>query len=1234
MKLLQKCVKNLLPHGAAALAPFLLFFSLVSLQSGLAWAGFIDAANCSVVSGWACEEAVHFYLDSPTGLFLGTALANQPRPDNPCGGAHGFTFPTSSVFQDGQPHTIYAQAGPLDGSGPFVALPPSTPGASTLSCSSPPTCIYESVYPDVPTCWPGNFNGRGGNATVMRRGSSDPALALYDYAPSVMKDGNTYKMWWCAGVAGDYILYSEASSLDGPWSSPQTALAPTGQNTFDGSHACDPSVIRVNGTYYMYYGGLKEPFAPPGGTNPYNTSNFGVASSPDGKTWTRLNNGNPIMMANILPGQPGWNEVPNKYGAGQPSVTYANGKYYLIHTDTTGKAGNPFNGGGVYVLRSADPTFQTGVEELVGPGNFQPYSAATHTSYTLDMNKVGVDWLYNDQLDSFALASHGVYKRLDLVFLNSSLSGLAVSTISIKPNDWIDGPGLVGTPDRHVVTDPVLAGRLHIDTMRANGVPPDQFATWDLAHMGFDLNLPAGSHESTTNSAVSGWACDGDDYTQPLTIKFRDQNNTLLGTTLANQSRPDVAAACGGNAAHGFVWTPPADGNSHQIYAYVVNIGNPPVPDQLLAGPGSGITVTSTLLPPVITSLTTFSMLSAQSIFYSYKITATNSPTHFSADNLPPGLSINTTSGIIFSGSKVSPGVYPITLHATNAGGTGNAILNVTVTNPISQQPQNMTVTVGQTATFSLGLSSAPQQIVWFNITRQQNVKIESGGGLLSSSYTTPPTILEDNGSLFRCELYYGGGFALTNEFTLTVLPSVPTATAQVLTTAFNTPIAVTLSGTDLSNLPLTYTIVTGPAHGTLSGAGASRTYTPTSGFAGSDSFTFKTNNGYLDSSNATVSITVNNPPAPTANAQTVTTAFNTAKAITLSGGDPNSLPLMYTIVTIPAHGTLSGSGASRLYTPSAGYAGPDSFTFKVNNGFADSLSAVVSVTVANPPAPTANAQTVTVTFNTPKALTLSGADPSNLPLTYTIVTSPAHGVLSGSVTSLTYTPTSGFVGSDSFTFKANNGFVDSPVSQVSITVTPATVIPLAPSAPNLSELDGRTFHVGDDLILNYSGDATGFNWEIDPASVAGRTLSLGLPASAKANVTTTAPRLSLANLSLSPGAYLVRAQTVNGSQTSSWASATIHLAGENVVSVRVYPNPVRAGRGDQAITFDQMPANSTVKIFTVSGRWVKTLSAPTGSVSWDLRNDSGERVASGLYLYLAADAQGNKTRGKFTVIR
>jgi len=86
---------------------------------------------------------------------------------------------------------------------------------------------------------------------------------------------------------------------------------------------------------------------------------------------------------------------------------------------------------------------------------------------------------------------------------------------------------------------------------------------------------------------------------------------------------------------------------------------------------------------------------------------------------------------------------------------------------------------------------------------------------------------------------------------------------------------------------------------------------------------------------------------------------------------------------------------------------------------------------------------------------------------------------------------------------------------------------------------------------------------------------------------------------------------------------------------VRVYPNPWRGNQhAGKPITFDQMNGNSTVKIFTEDAHWVKTLQASSGSVTWDLTNDSGNKVASGLYLYLVSDGSGSSTKGKLAIIK
>ena len=188
--------------------------------------------------------------------------------------------------------------------------------------------------------------------------------------------------------------------------------------------------------------------------------------------------------------------------------------------------------------------------------------------------------------------------------------------------------------------------------------------------------------------------------------------------------------------------------------------------------------------------------------------------------------------------------------------------------------------------------------------------------------------------------------------------------------------------------------------------------------------------------------VAVNHPPV--AADLSVTTPQDTAVGVTLSATDADSNPLTYAVVTGPAHGTLSGTAPTLTYTPTSGYTGADSFTFKANDGTADSNVATVSITVTpvagNHP-PVAADLSVTTPQDTAVGVTLSATDADSNPLTYAVVTGPAHGTLSGTAPTLTYTPTSGYTGADSFTFKANDGTADSNVATVSITVTPVSEV-------------------------------------------------------------------------------------------------------------------------------------------------------------------------------------------------
>ena len=204
---------------------------------------------------------------------------------------------------------------------------------------------------------------------------------------------------------------------------------------FDGTHTCDPSVLRVNGVYYMYYGGISE--------NAGQTwTRVGVAKSENGLSWTRLNGGKPIVDAAR---NPYTSALPNNYGAGQPTATFVDGLFYLQFTDTTGLGGNQGNGAGQYVLRSPDPVFQSGVEELSATG-FVPYGQTPHTGHSL-LEAYGSDLVYADALDGFLVASVG--NGIEVRFFDKTLT--KQEGMYAVPAAWTEEPAVAARPDHHAM---------------------------------------------------------------------------------------------------------------------------------------------------------------------------------------------------------------------------------------------------------------------------------------------------------------------------------------------------------------------------------------------------------------------------------------------------------------------------------------------------------------------------------------------------------------------------------------------------------------------------------------------------------------------------------------------------------------------------------------------------------------------------------------------------------------
>ena len=282
-----------------------------------------------------------------------------------------------------------------------------------------------------------------------------------------------------------------------------------------------------------------------------------------------------------------------------------------------------------------------------------------------------------------------------------------------------------------------------------------------------------------------------------------------------------------------------------------------------------------------------------------------------------------------------------------------------------------------------------------------------------------------------------------------------PVADDQSVTANTADPTEVTLTATDPGGNALTYAIVSQPKSGTITDLNedtGSLVYTSDAAFTGKDSFTFKANDGAVDSNTATVTITVNQVvDPPVADDQSVTANTADPTEVTLTATDPGGNALTYAIVSQPKSGTitdLNEDTGSLVYTSDAAFTGKDSFTFKANDGAVDSNTATVTITVnqvVDPPV--ADDQSVTANTADPTEVTLTATDPGGNALTYAIVSQPKSGTitdLNEDTGSLVYTSDAAFTGKDSFTFKANDGAVDSNTATVTITVNQVVDPPVA----------------------------------------------------------------------------------------------------------------------------------------------------------------------------------------------
>jgi Protein of unknown function (DUF1566)/Bacterial Ig domain len=331
---------------------------------------------------------------------------------------------------------------------------------------------------------------------------------------------------------------------------------------------------------------------------------------------------------------------------------------------------------------------------------------------------------------------------------------------------------------------------------------------------------------------------------------------------------------------------------------------------------------------------------------------------------------------------------------------------------------------------------------------------------------------------------------------------TAPIANAQSVTTIQNNSVDIDLSGMDADGDTMSYQVVDSTTHGMLGIVGTNRiSYTPTAGFTGIDSFTFKVNDGTVDSTVATVNITVTALSIDiTHNGVTygtVTSPYTKRKWLDRNIGanqvctalDDSSCfggyyyystsvcPTGYRVPTIdelkdetvnsrdairtnmeafngflkiPAAGRYSTDLArvsfvgtygmlwSSTYTTGRkklSFSSSSIFEGYVTNSEKYSIRCINEASAQNK-LPIANPLTFALVQDTYKTIVLTGSDANDDNLTYSVETEPEYGTLTGTAPNLIYTPTSNYTGDDTFSFKVNDGTVDSLISIVRISVS------------------------------------------------------------------------------------------------------------------------------------------------------------------------------------------------------
>lgn len=313
---------------------------------------------------------------------------------------------------------------------------------------------------------------------------------------------------------------------------------------------------------------------------------------------------------------------------------------------------------------------------------------------------------------------------------------------------------------------------------------------------------------------------------------------------------------------------------------------------------------------------------------------------------------------------------------------------------------------------------------------------------------------------------------------------SIPVADDQSILVDEDNSTAITLTGSDAEGDALTYTVVTPPSHGVLSGIAPNITYLPNTNYFGADTIEFTVNDGQFDSAPGVIHISVT--PVnddPVAFNQSLSIDEDTPVNITLTGFDVEG-PISFSITSGPSHGMLSGTPPNYLYTPDTNYFGSDSITFTATDGTSTSAPATIDITIASVnDAPVALNDTFYGAMNSTIHVHLSATDAENDPLVFyglNVIDQPNHGLIytTGIDHEIDFVPDPNYRGSDTFSFLVNDGITNGNPAVITIVITNIPPI-INPQIVVVGQNQSRQFTLdaydpdGDPLTINVTTPGT-----------------------------------------------------------------------------------------------------------------------------------------------------------------